>query len=68
MGSEFEFMNMAAAIAKALMCTSVNMYTYNLNHSAAVPLRGFQPEYNAKEVRDDHRDHSRHDKEDGYDP
>ena len=68
MGSEFEFMNMAAAIAKALMRTPVNMSTYVLDHPVAVPLRGFEPEYNAKEVRDDHRDHSRHDKEDGYDP
>ena len=61
-------MNMAAAIAKALICTSVNISTNNLDHSVAVPLRGFQPEYNAKEVRDDHRDHSRHDEKDGYDP
>ena len=61
-------MNMAAAIANALMCTPVNVSTNNLDHSVAVPLRGLQPENNAEEVRDDHRDHSRHDEEDGYDP
>ena len=67
MGSEFEFMNMDAAIAKALM--RVLSTKFGLKKGPrSLPLRLFQPHDNCEEVCDDHGHEGGDDEEYGYDP
>ena len=66
-GSEFEFMNMDAAIAKALI--RVLSAKFGLKKGQrSIPLRLFQPHDYSEEVCDDHGHEGGDDEEYGYDP
>lgn len=68
-GSELEFINIAAAIAK-LLCVDWGLsgITIALLVNSDAPLRPFQAEQPTKNKRDRHGNRSYQSEEDGYDP